>query len=49
MPEQQSKNDRTVYNLSDALTIAEKEFARRLILPGSVNAAAHFAPRKSLL
>jgi hypothetical protein len=27
MPEQQSKNDRTVYNLSDALTIAEKEFA----------------------
>jgi hypothetical protein len=27
MPEQPSKNDRTVYNLSDALTIAEKEFA----------------------
>ena len=34
MPEQPLKSDRTVYNLSDALTIAEKQFA-------AVNIARH--------
>jgi hypothetical protein len=44
MPEQPLKNDRTVYNLSDALTIAEKQFAAADIAQQCLHSGALCSP-----